>query len=225
VAVPVKLKTVMGPSTDKLYPGGARMIVFPAMPVRNACVSITFHREIFSPEECQGIIDSIDQKAWKEGLVGGHGRPGEFLEKPEARSCREQQLPIQSNGYPINRICAELCQANSDGWKFELSGIVGDDMPFVMRYDADGRGHNDWHVDLGQAVNASRKLAFTVQLSEADSYEGGDLTFHNMNLDNNVVRKIGTMTVFPTYWLHRVAPVTQGVRYAAVGWMHGPSFR
>ena len=195
------------------------------MPVRNPCVSIAFHRVVFSPEECKGIIASTDEAAWQEGTVGGHGKPGEFLEVPEARSCREQQLPIAANGYPLNRIVTELCQANSDGWKFELSGLVGDDMPYVMRYDANRRGHNDWHVDLGQAATASRKLSFLLQLSESDSYEGGDLSFHNMNLDNNVVRTIGTMTVFPTYWLHRVSPVTQGVRYAAVGWVHGPSFR
>ena len=195
------------------------------MPVRNPCVSIAFHRVVFSPEECKGIIASTDEAAWQEGTVGGHGKPGEFLEVPEARSCREQQLPIAANGYPLNRIVTELCQANSDGWKFELSGLVGDDMPYVMRYDANGSGHNDWHVDLGQAATASRKLSFLLQLSESDSYEGGDLSFHNMNLDNNVVRTIGTMTVFPTYWLHRVSPVTQGVRYAAVGWVHGPSFR
>ena len=201
------------------------MIIFPAMPVRNPCVSIAFHRVVFSPEECKGIIASTDEAAWQEGTGGGHGKPGEFLEVPEARSCREQQLPIAANGYPLNRIVTELCQANSDGWKFELSGLVGDDMPYVMRYDANGRGHNDWHVDLGQAATASRKLSFLLQLSESDSYEGGDLSFHNMNLDNNVVRTIGTMTVFPTYWLHRVSPVTQGVRYAAVGWVHGPSFR
>lgn len=201
------------------------MIVFPAMPVRNQCVGIAFHKASFSPEECQSIINSAKDEAWGEGLVGGRGRPGELREVPESRSCRQQTLPVQNNGYPINRIFSELCQANSDGWKFELSGLVEDDLPWIMRYDADGRGHNDWHVDLGQAVNASRKLAFTVQLSDPESYGGGDLSFHNMDLDANVVRQIGMMTVFPTYWLHRVAPVTRGVRYAVVGWVHGPSFR
>ncbi len=201
------------------------MIIFPAMPVRNQCVSIAFHKVAFSPEECQGIIESADKSAWLEGTVGGHGKPGEFQEKPEIRSCREQPLPINPDGYPINRIFSELCQANSDGWKFELSGLVADDVPYIMRYDAGGGGHYDWHVDLGQAANASRKLAFSLQLSESDSYEGGDLSFYNMNLDQNLLRQIGALTIFPAYWLHRVTPITRGVRYAVVGWVHGPSFR
>lgn len=201
------------------------MILLPALPVRNQCVGLAFHRVAFSRAECRDIIKSTDDAAWKEGMVGGHGKPGEFLEVPKVRSCREQQLPINANGYPINRIFSELCQANSDGWKFDLAGLVGDDMPYVMRYDVKGRGHNDWHVDLGQGVNSSRKLAFTIQLSEPDSYEGGELSFHNMDLDKAVVRQIGNMTIFPTYWLHQVSPVTRGVRYAIVGWVHGPSFR
>ena len=34
-----------------------------------------------------------------------------------------------------------------------------------------------------------------------------------------------TLAIFPTYWLHRVTPVTKGTRDAVVGWVHGPSFR
>ncbi len=201
------------------------MIVFPALPVRNQCVGIAYHKLAFTPEECQEIIKTASEAAWEEGLVGGHGGPGEFMKVPKVRSCREQRLPVQNNGYPVSRIVAELCQANSDGWKFELSGLVEDDLPWIMRYDAGGAGHYDWHVDLGQAANASRKLAFSLQLSDPSSYDGGDLSFHNMNLDPAMVRQIGMMTIFPTYWLHRVSHVTRGIRYAVVGWVHGPSFR
>ena len=37
--------------------------------------------------------------------------------------------------------------------------------------------------------------------------------------------EIGSMVVFPAYILHSVLPVTKNVRYALVGWVHGPSFR
>ena len=68
------------------------MIIYPTTPVRNQCVSLAFHKIAFSPEECQAFINSVDESAWIEGKVGGHGKPGEFLEVPEAPSCREQQL-------------------------------------------------------------------------------------------------------------------------------------
>ena len=200
------------------------MIVYPATPVRNPCVGIVFHRKIFSVEDCRRIAETANPERWQEGLVGGHQGRGVFTEEPGARSCRQQVLPIAQSGYPIDRICAEICQANSTGWQFDLSGFVGDDMPWLMRYDDGGRGHNDWHIDLGQAATASRKLGFTVQLSESSAYEGGDLEFHNLNVDAGSLREIGTLIVFPTYWMHRVAPVTRGTRLAVVGWMHGPSF-
>ena len=102
--------------------------------------------------------------------------------------------------------------------------MVYDDLPWIMRYDAGGKGHYDWQVDIGQGANASRKLGFTLRLSDGDSYRGGDLQFHNMNLDAEMLRKRGTLIAFPAYWLHRVAPVTEGCRHAVVGWVHGPSF-
>jgi len=201
------------------------MIVFPTLPVRNPSVSIVYHRQLFAPTDCQRVLDSIDGSAWEEAMVGGHGPQGTFSQVPAVRSNRQQRLPVDATGFPLNLICAEICQANSAGWRFDLAGVVVDDLPWVMRYDDCGRGHNDWHVDIGQGANASRKLGFTLQLSPPDAYEGGDLEFHNMSIDRVALRQLGTLIVFPAYWLHRVAPVTRGTRHACVGWAHGPSFR
>jgi len=200
------------------------MFVMPSMPVRNQCVSVAFHRQIFSTEECDRILSSVDPNKWVEATVGGHGRDGGFARVEAVRSNRQQHVPMDTTGFPLNRILAEVSTANSDGWKFELAGVVYDDFPWIMRYDEGGKGHYDWHVDIGQGANASRKLGFTLQLSDGDSYRGGDLEFHNMNLDAPVLRKRGTLIAFPAYWLHRVAPMTAGSRHALVGWVHGPSF-
>jgi PKHD-type hydroxylase len=35
----------------------------------------------------------------------------------------------------------------------------------------------------------------------------------------------GTVTMFPSYLLHRVTPVTSGERYSLTIWAHGPAFR
>jgi len=35
----------------------------------------------------------------------------------------------------------------------------------------------------------------------------------------------GTATLFPSYLLHRVTPVTQGERFSLTIWAHGPQFR
>jgi len=200
------------------------MIVFPAMPVRNACVNVVFNRQIFSTQECDRIVSSAVPDGWEEALVG-RNPSGEFGEVPAVRSNRQQRLPVDAGGFPISRICQEVSRANSEGWQFDLAGIVADDVPWIMRYDSEGRGHNDWHVDIGQGANASRKLGFSLQLSDPGSYDGGDLEFHNVAVEREALRRAGTLIIFPAYWLHRVTPVTRGSRHVVVGWMHGPSFR
>jgi len=201
------------------------MIVLPAMPVRNPNIGMVYNGVHFSPEECDRIVASIDQNAWQAGGVGGYGQAGTGSVQSDARRCTEQRLPVdQQSGWPLSKIMFEVCGINSQGWRFELDGFVNDDMPYVMRYQATNNDHIDWHMDMGQAQNASRKLGFSVQLSESSDYVGGDLEFHNVNLDNKAVRQRGTLALFPAYWLHRVTLVTQGERLVVVGWVHGPSY-
>ena len=201
------------------------MIVMPAMPLRNQSVGLVYNGVHFTVQECDRIVASAKEEAWQEGAVGGHADPNGTV-VPTARSCREQRLPVdRQSGWPLNKILHEIGNVNAAGWRFELTGFVSDDMPYLMVYSATNQDHNDWHVDMGRAYTASRKLSFSLQLSDSHEYEGGDLEFHNMELDHNEIRKKGTLVVFPPYWLHKVHPVTDGTRRVVVGWLHGPSFR
>jgi len=201
------------------------MIVFPAVPVRNPSVNVVFHAQVFSAEECQQLIATADAARWEPGSVGGRGGAGDFNVVRDVRSNYQQRLPVDANGYPLNRLSAEVCRVNSEGWRFDLSGFVADDLPWLMRYDAEESGHYDWHIDIGRGANASRKLGFSLQLSPPESYDGGDLEFANMAVDRDALRRQGTLIIFPAYLQHRVAPTTRGTRFVCVGWMHGPSFR
>ncbi|WP_395007140.1 2OG-Fe(II) oxygenase [Cypionkella sp.] len=49
-----------------------------------------------------------------------------------------------------------------------------------------------------------------------------------MRPDSNIAeasRNRGTATVFPSFVLHRVTPVTAGTRWSLTLWSHGPAFR
>jgi PKHD-type hydroxylase len=202
------------------------LIVFPTLPCRNQGVSGINFREVLSPAECDQIVATAKPDSWQTGMVGGHGAGGRGGVAREVRSVEEQRLPVQpATGFPLNRISYEISQANSDLWRFDLSGFVSDDPPALMRYHANERGHYDWHVDVGRGPNASRKIGFTLQLTDSAGYDGGDLEFHNMTPDRATLRRRGTLVAFPAYWLHRVTPMTRGSRLALVGWVHGPTFR
>ncbi|MBJ26987.1 MAG: hypothetical protein CL567_04940 [Alphaproteobacteria bacterium] len=202
------------------------MIVLPALPIRNPNVGMVYNYVHFSEKDCDQIIKSINQDAWQAGGVGGYSVAGTGSVNNDARKCTEQRLPIdQQSGWPLNKIMFECCNINAQAWRFDLGGFVNDDLPYVMRYQATNKDHIDWHMDMGQAQNASRKLGFSIQLSNPDDYEGGDLEFHNVSVEKKDIRKRGTLILFPAYWLHRVTAITSGERQVVVGWVHGPSYR
>ena len=93
-------------------------------------------------------------------------------------------------------------------------------------YHSSQSGHYSWHQDVhwnGQS-DLDRKLSVTVQLSDADSYEGGDFEFDELNTNANFRAK-GTVLVFPSYLRHRVLPVSYGMRQSLVSWFKGPRWR
>ncbi len=201
------------------------MILFPVTPIRNQNINAVYHAPAIPPEICDRILASLDEKKWEKGTVGSANSPQGFEQNSAVRSMVQQRLPVDQSGFPLNIISQVVAQANSQLWNFDLSGMVMDDYPWAMKYTAEMKGHYDWHVDVGRGANASRKLGFTLQLTDGSEYEGGDLEFHNVPVDKKILRGKGAVGLFPAFWLHRVAPVTKGTRVAVVGWIHGPSFR
>ncbi len=110
-------------------------------------------------------------------------------------------------------------QANS---AFQVALNRQMEMQYV-EYTAEDAGHYDWHHDVqwnGQS-GLDRKLSITVQLSDADEYEGGDFEFDELKT-NADFRSKGTVLVFPSYLRHKIHPVTAGTRRALVAWFFGP---
>lgn len=119
-------------------------------------------------------------------------------------------------------------QANKNAFGFDLSGFH--EVQFT-EYHAAESGKYDWHHDTHWADNvfAQRKASMVIQLSDAGSYEGGDLELLQEDCyhvpDKLALRQQGSVIVFPSFLRHRVVPVTQGVRYSLVTWCEGPCFR
>ena len=87
----------------------------------------------------------------------------------------------------------------------------------------------DVHTDDGliSQRSAQRKLSMMVQLSEPDSYEGGDFELHGGSASPapEKLRLQGTVLVFPSLLRHRVTPLTRGERCTLVAWYDGPCWR
>lgn len=109
-------------------------------------------------------------------------------------------------------------------WKFNITGK--ERLQFANYYEG---AFYDWHRDCNTDSELYRKLSVTVQLSDPKDYEGGELQFKNywgtMELNpSQEVMKRGTVIVFPSSIMHRVSPITSGMRYSLVQWYNGPDF-
>ena len=79
--------------------------------------------------------------------------------------------------------------------------------------------HYNWHrdSDINNPEFADRFYSTVIQLS--DDYTEGEL---QLNIDDNEItleRGLGTLYMFPSHTLHRVKPITSGVRYSLVNWV------
>lgn len=114
--------------------------------------------------------------------------------------------------------------ANLDLWKFDLSTIR--DAIQYTEYDGNENGGYDWHMDMGRFPYSHRKVSITVQLSDPDDYEGGDLEIWTGGVDPiKAPRQKGAVVLFPSYLMHRVTPVTKGVRKSLVLWVGGNTLK
>jgi PKHD-type hydroxylase len=74
------------------------------------------------------------------------------------------------------------------------------------------------HVDDALMQGMRTDISFTLFLSEPDSYDGGELVIETNAGEQPFKLSAGSMILYPSSTLHRVAPVERGSRLAAVGW-------
>lgn len=76
------------------------------------------------------------------------------------------------------------------------------------------------HVDAAVMSSGHRAdISFTLVLSPAASYDGGELALETSLGEQKVREEAGTLVLYPTGVVHRVLPVTRGERLAVVGWV------
>jgi PKHD-type hydroxylase len=173
----------------------------------------------FAPAECAAIIDLTRQQTARDaGLVG----------QMRDHNLRRADLvwldEVAGADWVMDRIIDVVREANRAAFGFDLTEFA--ESPQVARYGAEREGHFDWHADIGDAPLArKRKLTFVAQLSDPDAYEGGVLEVMPSAQPIAAPRTQGAATLFPSYLLHRVTPVTQGARHSLTIWAHGPAFR
>lgn len=140
---------------------------------------------------------------------------------------RESQVAWIGNnpdtGWIYDRMAFVARQLNAKFYNFDLYGFL-EDMQYTI-YHGEDNGHYTWHIDMSDSAPAARKLSLVLQLSDPSEYEGGDLQVLSAPEPQTIDRKKGLIAGFPSWALHRVTPVTKGIRHTLVVWVCGPSFK
>jgi PKHD-type hydroxylase len=169
---------------------------------------------IFTSEECSTIV--------RTGLGLARTRAAVKINGEDQRRLRTRHARIgwivssETTHWIFQAIAAAVAEANSTRWHYDLQPIER------LQFTEYGfGGHYGWHVDVGVGVNITRKLSFSVQLSQPSIYIGGKLQFLRGRFKRAASAELGSITIFPSFMQHRVTPLLFGKRYSLVGWVHG----
>lgn len=172
----------------------------------------------FTDEEIEWILN------YCPNIPETHGEVGEIDgEVADVRTSSIRWIPINKDTLFIyERILSMVKEANDEIWDFNIHSL-SEEIQFTEYYGSEN-GHYSWHLDIGPKINY-RKISITIQLSDEDEYEGGELELLKGHDSVVIPKEKGMATLFPSYVLHRVRPVTKGIRRSLVLWVSGPSFR
>lgn len=171
-------------------------------------------------------IDSIiNYSRSVELTLAGIGAIGQATVDKKIRHVSHCWLPTDKLDWLYEMLEREIRDVNWINYKYVLTHMEKIDyLEYHGGTEDDEHSHGKYTRHLDGAINDSRKLSFSILLSDPSEYEGGDLIIYDGNDPIVVPRKKGCMTLFPANVPHEVTPVTKGIRRSIVSWSHGPHF-
>ena len=178
--------------------------------------SYAFWEKAFTKEECEKIIKIANEK----GLVKGATR--EKNKKSNVRLSRISWLNSNDNlEWVFRKITDIVLNLNNRFFKFDIFGL-NEGLQFT-NYKAPSDKYGK-HTDRAYA-QCIRKLSISIQLTDPNEYEGGELILYEDDKGTKMKKEQGTLVIFPSWILHEVKPVTKGERNSLVTWVTGKQFK
>jgi hypothetical protein len=135
----------------------------------------------------------------------------------------------EENSWFFEKLNAAIESINSSVYGFELYGYK--DYQYT-EYDGAESGKYGIHMDLIMTdakpadLLDTRKLSLSLLLSDqGKDFTGGDFLIYEGGSPTRIDAPKGTMIFFPSFMLHEVTPVTEGLRKSIVVWVEGPKFK
>jgi PKHD-type hydroxylase len=181
--------------------------------------------QVFTNEEIDRMCDYFTSKGTKSGQIGKTGGDTTDIELRKSGIRMHEYTPETS--WFFERLNNAIYDGNSHFFRFN---VVGYDYLQYTEYKAPDERYG-YHTDMPYGANHSlekhlmRKLSFSLILSDPADYVGGEFEFMiESDKPWAIPQARGDLIIFPSWLLHEVKPVTQGIRKSLVGWVLGPKF-
>jgi len=189
---------------------------------------LAFWDNIFTEEEINLILSRPEWLQTEPAYIGVQS-----TEKCVNSQIRETSVSWLTYSTQMHGVWSKLSdvfsEVNRRYFHYDLNGFYE---PIQLGiYSGNNKGHYDWHIDANHTSNdfekfPPRKLSMALLLSEQDQFEGGEFQVKvGDDTAHTLETKRGRAWFFPSYLLHRVTPVTKGIRRSLVLWAGGPPFR
>jgi PKHD-type hydroxylase len=165
--------------------------------------------KVLNPREVADIRARLDTATFVDGKITASG----------AAAAVKKNLQIQ----PDSQLRKELVQVaqRAIGSNAQISAYAFPKVmtpPTFARYEQ-GMEYGA-HVDAPFLNNGQIRadISMTLFLNDPAEYEGGELVIDQSGSETRIKLPAGDAFIYPTTYLHRVAPVTRGIRLVAVTW-------
>ncbi len=162
---------------------------------------------IFDPAVLEALTDKIAQMDFEDG-----NRTAGWA----ARTVKQNQ---QAADTPKRKAVLTLVEQTLRKNPLFASAALPKSFPrlLVNRYGV-GMSYGS-HVD-DSLINGQRTdLSFTLGLTPKADYQGGELVLEDSSGERAWKLGVGELLLYPSSYLHRVEPVSEGERLAVVGWV------
>jgi PKHD-type hydroxylase len=197
--------------------------------VRRAHITHTYvyWDDLFTDDELNKICEISKNKPLDAGKTLGDSYNSSNYRISEINFSAKDE----TNEWIFNRLNNLIEYINDTYFNYDLNGY---EVYQYAEYDSTKFGKYNYHMDLsnngsnlqeGETIE-TRKLSFSLLLNDPDvDFDGGDFVIKLGEEDTKIEFKKGRIVFFPSYLLHKVTPVTKGIRKSLVVWVTGPKFR
>lgn len=169
--------------------------------------------QVLSSSQVAQMRSELLNEQWVDGKVtAGH---------QSAQAKQNRQLPAQSE---VAKLCGNTIVKALQNSGLFMSAALPQRVfpPLFNRYE--GGEHFGNHVDnairsLPGGGQIRTDLSATLFLSDPQDYDGGELLVDDTFGAHSVKLKAGDLILYPSTSLHRVTPVTKGMRLCAFFWI------